>query len=48
MRTFRDFIRMSDELYEQAYNRDDIFLIIAIFQKLMIMLLMIKLENLFH
>ena len=25
MRTFRDFIRMSDELYEQAYNRDDIF-----------------------
>ena len=25
MRTFRDFIRMSDELYEQAFNRDDIF-----------------------
>ena len=25
MRTFRDFIRMSDELYEQAYSRDDIF-----------------------
>ena len=25
MRTFRDFIRMSDELYEQAYSRNDIF-----------------------
>lgn len=25
MRTFRDFIRMSDELYEQAYSGNDIF-----------------------